>query len=447
MINFQGISISNTDKISQLLGVSDRTIVGEPFKISWNAATTTTGSIVRYEVLMRNTDSNDASYSTTVDSSTLSVSLTPFVSGVYVFYVKAVDSNGDTKTINTDPQSNKYVVMYYNPPTCSYNVTRSGNQLKVSLSISYSSLMIGTTKHNEVKLSSISYAYSQGADSAPSNWTALSSSSYGITTSTRASGNGDGKYILSINTADNDSFCRVNLADSDYEFALRFHDDVYPGDEFRITTSIPGLSPIFGEFDDGHVVVGMYPEFGDDALLQVGGEILAYDNSTAHHVASELAALQNATSGLSTMQSDINNLKSEVGVGVAVSTPTRIDNLEDLISSLYYKPGDSVTFTDIYLAGFVTNAGKDICWSIVPPKPLASTVRGFTLSNVQARVRANGAYIHGSGTAMATMATSSLTTASLANTGGILNIKYSGTGTTGAQYACGIHLTCTVTFT
>jgi hypothetical protein len=94
------------------------------------------------------------------------------------------------------------------------------------------------------------------------------------------------------------------------------------------------------------------------------------------------------------------------------------EDLDDFLSELYFKPGDSVTFR-FWTAGTITNQGKHVHFALPFDRPLIG-VDSITISEVKAQIRQNDTYLLGNATSEG-WATPDLCRVMLKNTQGLQN--------------------------
>ena len=79
------------------------------------------------------------------------------------------------------------------------------------------------------------------------------------------------------------------------------------------------------------------------------------------------------------------------------------------VNALSYQPGDSVSGWAA-ADGYVTSSGKEVLFNFpMLRKPIGPAVTSVTVSNFSARMRQNGKYIFGSGSARASVASDHIT--------------------------------------
>ena len=271
---FSDFVLVNTDsKCTNILGNSSSTIQGlgnmqvqiptNNKAVAKNGATIS--KYIAYITVLDGTaiiKSSSASYS---ETDTVTIDLGTYSShGNYTIHVYAIDSRDNTSsTINKD-----FSIYPYHIPVPTINLHRLNDfekEILLDLSITYSRVLVNNSAKNSIK--SIEYRYAEGYSNFPASWTSLTGFSN--------SNNGDdGTVTYSKNTSDN-IWMEISISNTcKYEFKIT--DSV----QSIIVSGIsiePGV-PLLGEFDDGHISIGMLPDLSDDALLQVNSDIIGIDS-------------------------------------------------------------------------------------------------------------------------------------------------------------------------
>ena len=268
---FSDFVLVNTDsKCTNILGNSSSTIQGfgnmqvqiptNNKAVAKNGATIS--KYVAYITVLDGTaiiKSSSASYS---ETDTVTIDLGTYSShGNYTIHVYAIDSRDNTSsTINKD-----FSIYPYHIPVPTINLHRLNDfekEILLDLSITYSRVLVNNSAKNSIK--SIEYRYAEGYSNFPASWTSLTGFSN--------SNNGDdGIVTYSKNTSDN-IWMEISISNTcKYEFKIT--DSVQSIIVSGISVE-PGV-PLLGEFNDGHISIGMLPDLNDDALLQVNSDIIA----------------------------------------------------------------------------------------------------------------------------------------------------------------------------
>ena len=117
--------------------------------------------------------------------------------------------------------------------------------------------------------------------------------------------------------------------------------------------------------------------------------------------------------------------------------------INELESALNYKSGDSLTFTDMVQAGFLTTGKTQAIFSITMPKSMANvsvSVTGFV-----AQIRNNNNYILGTGSAKAAPSSVNVTKVSDYHLKFVVNLASATTNAVNND-ACGFAFNCTISF-
>lgn len=268
---FSGFSLINTDTTcTDILGNNTSTIQGMgnmQVKISTSdkAVAKNGATIIKYIAYLTVQDgtaiikSSSALYS---DTETVNIDLGTYSSsGNYTIHVYAIDSRDNTSST----VSKNFSIYPYHIPVPTINLHRLNDfekEILLDLSITYSRVLVNNSAKNSIK--SIEYRYAEGYSNFPASWTSLTGFSN--------SNNGDdGTVTYSKNTSDN-IWMEISISNTcKYEFKIT--DSV----QSIIVSGIsiePGV-PLLGEFNDGHISIGMLPDLNDDALLQVNSDIIA----------------------------------------------------------------------------------------------------------------------------------------------------------------------------
>ena len=268
---FSDFVLVNTDsKCTNILGNSSSTIQGlgnmqvqiptNNKAVAKNGATIS--KYIAYITVLDGTaiiKSSSASYS---ETDTVTIDLGTYSShGNYTIHVYAIDSRDNTSST----VSKNFSIYPYHIPVPTINLHRLNDfekEILLDLSITYSRVLVNNSAKNSIK--SIEYRYAEGYSNFPASWTSLTGFSN--------SNNGDdGIVTYSKNTSDN-IWMEISISNTcKYEFKIT--DSV----QSIIVSGIsiePGV-PLLGEFDDGHISIGMLPDLSDDALLQVNSDIIA----------------------------------------------------------------------------------------------------------------------------------------------------------------------------
>ena len=272
---FNAFTMTNTDTaVTSLLGVNTSTIQGMGnFRIqipaSNKAVAQKSASIVKYVAyLVPKGTANiikkmEAAYSSTaqitIDMGTYSVADT------YQICVFAIDSRQNvSSTVMKD-----CIIVPYHTPVTNINIYRmNGFEKEVFLELEsqYSRLVVGSATKNSIV--SIAYRHAEVGSPLPSSWTAITDYSSGITTVNPT----DSKLTYIRNTLAN--YFKDLSIEKSYNFEFKITDKVNP---VVISVTLEQGIPIMGEFDDGHITIGMLPELNKNAKLQVASDILVTD--------------------------------------------------------------------------------------------------------------------------------------------------------------------------
>lgn len=184
--------------------------------------------------------------------------------GSYFICVCAVDSRGNTSEI----VQKSCTILPYHIPTYSISPKRMNGfekEIFLSLSAEYSRLLVESVPKNSI----VSLAYRYGApedDLSAAAWTPITD----FSTEIIDADNGRIRYNRNTLAA---PFLQLPN-DSPFQIEFQIKD--------RIQTLIVQLPieqgvPIMGEFDDGHITIGMLPDIEEPSLLQINSDILAKD--------------------------------------------------------------------------------------------------------------------------------------------------------------------------
>lgn len=309
---FSDFVLVNTDsKCTNILGNSSSTIQGfgnMQVQIPTNnkAVAKNGATILKYIAYITVLDgtaiikSSSASYS---ETDTVTIDLGTYSShGNYTIHVYAIDSRDNTSsTINKD-----FSIYPYHIPVPTINISRMNNfekEIFLDLSITCSRILINSSAKNSIK--TIEYRYTLPNSSYPSSWSTIN----GYTSSS----NGDDSIVSYLKNSSDDYWMQLDI-EKTYNFQFRITDNVQ-------TITISGISveqgvPLLGEFEDGHITIGMLPDLDDAALLQVNSDIIGTDsdgnrihiveklNSTSEAVENRKAGTRNYVTGTSDKWSD-----------------------------------------------------------------------------------------------------------------------------------------------
>lgn len=205
---------------------------------------------------------NTAAYS---DSSNVTINLgTHSSSGSYTINVYAIDSRDNVSTTI----KKEFNIYPYHIPVPTIGLSRMNNfekEIFLDLSIVYSQILISNSAKNSIK--SIEYRYAP-LNTSYSSWKSIT----GYTNNSSSSD--DATVTYSKNTSE-DYLMTIDIQKT-YYFQFRITDSIQ-------SVIVDGLSieqgvPLLGEFEDGHITIGMLPDLEDSALLQVNSDIIGTDS-------------------------------------------------------------------------------------------------------------------------------------------------------------------------
>lgn len=309
--------------------------------------------------------------------------------------VEAVDSRGSSVRKTVD-----LIKLAYSSPVVS-SVTYSrendvGERVTVKANGTYSRLDSTTNKNS---IQNIQYRYREistdGTYGSWSNYQNLSSFTDNL----------NGTWNVN-NIAINGDTTQGYDSENSYQIELKAVDKLSSGSSSNsISTSKP---TVWYDRKNKRVGIGKKPEVG----LDVNGEVNA-DNI-----------------------GDISNLET-------TDKTSLVDAINELKNSLYYKSGDSLTFTDMVEAGFLTTGKTQVIYSITMPKSMANVSVGVT--DFVAQIRNNNNYILGTGSAKAAPSSLSVTKVSDYHLRITVNLASATTNAVNND-ACGIAFNCTINF-
>lgn len=182
------------------------------------------------------------------------------VNGTLNVNVYAIDSRGN----KTNTVTKSFVVLPYHNPIVKTTLKRANGfekEISLNFSVTYSRLMIGSVQKNS--LTATSYTIKEDGSSTETDPETINGLTFGQSpTDEIASVNIPYLMDLDINKA--------------FDFKFTVADSL---NTVIVSSSLPQGIPIMAEFDDGHVSVGMIPDFASGAKLQVGSDIVATDSN------------------------------------------------------------------------------------------------------------------------------------------------------------------------
>lgn len=177
------------------------------------------------------------------------------------------------------------------------------------------------------------------------------------------------------------------------------------------------------------------------------GTGLAFGKASESSNSFECALNANFTGTLKQNGADIlQPAYNKIGDLSTLTTTTKtsaVAAINELRSALYYKSGDSLTFTDFSTAGFLTSSKTLVSFTIMLPKSMANV--SVSMTGFVAQLRNNNNYILGTGTTKASP--SSVTITKIGDYYARINITLA-SATSGATNndACGIAFDATINF-
>lgn len=268
---FSAFAIANTNaNVTTMLGNASYFIqtygsVRAQISTANKAVAKNYASISKYVATITNSSGNVLSTLSAAYSSTAQVNITfsyTFAStGTYYVSVRAIDSRGNSS--NTIRQT--IYVLPYHLPILSISLARVNDyekEVTLSLAATYSRVLLSSVAKNDSV--TIQYRYKEAGTSSWTSYTTLPASS------TTTSGN-DATIRI---TKDATSPLLTLPSETSYDFQFRVIDEV------RTVTqdiTLPQGIPIMVEGDNGHIGIGMIPDWDNDNLLQVASDIVATD--------------------------------------------------------------------------------------------------------------------------------------------------------------------------
>lgn len=246
-------------------------------------------------------------------------------SGTYKINIYAVDSRGlNSQTISKE----FYVVPYHQPQTKIIMDRMNGYEKEIILNFSSvcSRLIVGSTEKN-IKFA-VDYRYNVIGTSTWSDYISLSGFS------STPNGNDMTKSLVIPNSS---TQYLLQLDETKaYNFEFRITDNIITRTE---TSSVAEGIPIMVESSDGHIGVGMVPEWSNLAKLQVASDIMATDtNGNQKNILEEIGNVKNDYTNKDTQISNrIGELENKV--------ISQIINVSS-INNLKFACGTKVTSVD-----------------------------------------------------------------------------------------------------
>lgn len=273
---FSTFTMANIDTaITNLLGVSTSTIQNMGNLIiqipsANKAVAQKNAAIIKYiAYLVPKNTANVAKKVEAAYSSTSQVTIdmgTYSTAGTYQICVFAIDSR---KNVSTTIMKDWIIIPYHAPVTNIKLYRMNGFEKEIFLELDslYSRLVVGSSNKNSIV--SVMYRYAEVGSALPASWASITDYSSGITTIDAT----DSKLTYIKNSLSN-YFLKDLSNDKSYNFEFKITDKI--GSVIISTTVEQGI-PIMGEFDDGHITIGMLPDLENNAKLQVASDILVTD--------------------------------------------------------------------------------------------------------------------------------------------------------------------------
>ena len=102
------------------------------------------------------------------------------------------------------------------------------------------------------------------------------------------------------------------------------------------------------------------------------------------------------TSTTTSLVAGINEVNTKVGTLSSLKTSAKtnlVNASNELYDMFYYKSGDTITFTEIVLVGFISNATKSLYFSVILPKNLAN-ITSVNITSFSAELRGINDYLN-----------------------------------------------------
>lgn len=201
------------------------------------------------------------------ESSLLNIDLGTYpTAGTFQLHVYAVDSRNNTSTVI----SKECYILPYHAPATTMNIHRVNNfekEILLELYIQYSRLLTNSVAKNSVD--SIQYRYAEVGTDLPPAWTSIT----GYSSEIVSENTNDAKITYLKNSISNCFISNLPVEKS-YNIEFKITDKI---GSVVIPVTIEQGVPIIGEFDNGHVSIGMIPDFNNPSKLQVYSDISVYD--------------------------------------------------------------------------------------------------------------------------------------------------------------------------
>ena len=181
--------------------------------------------------------------------------------GTYKINIIAIDSRGFYSSVI----SKTFYILEYHIPTLSVMIDRVNNfeqEIELSLYSVYSNVLLSGNPKNSIQ--SVQYRYKETGATEWGNYQSISFAA-SISESSDSS--------ISIEHTQTNPFLTLP-SEYSYEFEFIVSDKITSvSNKFTLAQGIP----IFLESEDGHIGIGMVPDWNDNSLLQVGSDIIATD--------------------------------------------------------------------------------------------------------------------------------------------------------------------------
>ena len=130
------------------------------------------------------------------------------------------------------------------------------------------------------------------------------------------------------------------------------------------------------------------------------------------------------TSATTSLVAGINEVNTKVGTLSSLKTSAKtnlVNSNNELYDMFYYKSGDTITFTEIVLVGFISNSTKSLYFSVILPKNLAN-ITTVNITSFSAELRGINDYLNNTAGYVQYVGASGYTLSSVKGSDNSLNI-------------------------
>lgn len=254
-------------ELSDILGKGYNITKYGQIDVKLSASGKVNATIEKYVIILYPDVASDEYRYEFTESGTVSCRLTSTVTGKYTISIYAIDSRG----ARTDTYTDTFTVLPYNFPQIRVSAMRlNGYEIETNITfnnISYSPLTVDGTDKNSF---SVYYQYKTSSDS--TGWNAIN--------------------LNYVSFGEESSVTVTEIFSDTEEYIIHavIQDKIAAVESYII---VPQGVPKMVEATDGHISIGMVPDFESSSLLQVSSDIMATDeDGNKRNILEEIDSLE-----------------------------------------------------------------------------------------------------------------------------------------------------------